>query len=226
MQLDIRHRSSVICTIQLLSRLIRLEHVLTIQRIRILRPLQGTSARRVDIGASDPVRLLTRIGPVVDLRDQRRRERVHDRRAVLPARELLHHLRVPAGVEVGRRPVPGDGDVVPADLFRFVVERLGDVAEEMDDELHRHLAVRRGEFGVLHARGVVCNGRDAAALGGAVAGEVDGTRARRRVFCIDKAGVLTVSEVGREILTEEDSLVWRTEFPCCCVAVIIGPARD
>ena len=74
------------------------------------------------------------------------------------------------------------------------MQGLRDVAEEVDEELHGLLAVRGREAVVVDALGVVCNGGDDAALRGAVAGEIDGARGWRRVFCIDEAGVTFVSE--------------------------------
>ena len=77
-------------------------------------------------------------------------------------------------MEVCSRAVPGDGDVVAAYFFRFVVQGLRDIAEEVDEEFHSLLAVRGGEAGVLDAGGVVCDGGRDAAFRSAVAGKVDG----------------------------------------------------
>ena len=57
----------------------------------------------------------------------------------------------------------------------------------MDEKLEGLGALRGGERGVLHARGVVGDGADDAAGFAAVAGLGDGAGGWRGVFCVDKA---------------------------------------
>lgn len=91
-------------------------------------------------------------------------------------------------MEVRGDAVPGDFDVVAADELGFVVQRLRDVAEEVDQELERLFVVGGRLLGVLKARGVVCDGADDAAGGWAVAGQSYGAGTWRLVVGVDKAG--------------------------------------
>ena len=141
LQFNIRHRPRVISAVQLHARLILLKHILTIQRIGVLRPLERAIARGLDVRAADPIRLLTRKLAIVNLRNQRVRKRGQSSRAVLPAGKFLHHLRVPAGVKICSLAVPGDRDIIAAYQFGFIVEGLRDVAEEVDEEFHGLLPV-------------------------------------------------------------------------------------
>ena len=92
-------------------------------------------------------------------------------------------------MKVGGGAIPCDVDIVAADELGFVVQGLRDVTQEVNEELQGLLAVRGREALVVDALGVVCDGGDDAALGGAVAGQIDGARGWRRVFGIDEAGV-------------------------------------
>lgn len=90
--------------------------------------------------------------------------------------------------------IPGDGDIVAAYFFSFIVEGLRDVAEEVDEEFHGLLAVCGREAFVVDTGGVVCDCGDDAAGRIAVAGKIDGARGWRRVFRIDEADATFVSE--------------------------------
>ena len=57
-------------------------------------------------------------------------------------------------MEVGALAVKLDVDVIAADLFGFVVQRLGDVAEEVDEEFEGFFGVFGGETTVLYALGL------------------------------------------------------------------------
>ena len=57
-------------------------------------------------------------------------------------------------VEICLLAVERDVDVVAADFFGFVVERLRYVAEEVDEELEGLLGVGGGEAAVLDALGL------------------------------------------------------------------------
>ena len=153
LQLNIWLRARIIRSIQLLIRLIDLQNVLTIDRIRILSPLQGARARRLDIRATDPASLLTAITPRIDHAD----ELVgigSDNGGAVAARVFFDHLRVPAGVQVGGCAVPGDGNLVAAKLFGFVMQRLGDVAEEMNQEFEGFFTVLEGITAVVDYLGL------------------------------------------------------------------------
>lgn len=99
---------------------------------------------------------------------------------------LLRDVGVPVGVQVVRVAVKGDLDVVAADLVGLVVEGLGDVAEEVDEELERLVDVGLAQAGVADALRVVGNGGDGTALAAAVALVVDVARRRRVVLGVDE----------------------------------------
>lgn len=63
-----------------------------------------------------------------------------------------------------------------------VLQRLCDVAEEVDKELERLLLVCGAQAAVLHALGVVLDGGDDAAALAAVAVDVDAAALRGRVW--------------------------------------------
>ena len=155
LHLNIRHRTRIIIPIQLLIRLIRLQHIFAIQRIRILRPLNSTILRRTDIHTTNPPILLPRITPTINSLNQLPRKPLHHTRRIFPTRILLHHLRVPTRVQVRSFSIPRDGDVVAADFLGFVVQGLGNVAHEMDDEFRGFFSVFGAEAAVLDAGGVV-----------------------------------------------------------------------
>lgn len=100
-------------------------------------------------------------------------------------------------MQVRRRPRPEHGDVVAADELAFGVQRLGDVAEEVDQERERLLAEGGRQVRRLRLRGVVGDGADDAAGGEAVAGEVYGAGGWGAVGCVDEAGKRVRFGVGR-----------------------------
>lgn len=103
-------------------------------------------------------------------------------------------------MEVGFFPVPGDEDVIAAYFFGFGVQRLGDVADEVDQEFEGFVLCGSGEGAVLDTGGVVGDGTDDAALSAAVAGEGDGAGGWRGVFCVDEAGEMnSFSWVGQRV---------------------------
>ena len=110
--------------------------------------------RCIHIHTTDPRRLLRRIRPSIDRGLQPRGERQQDRRSVTASRVVLHHLRVPGGVQVRRLPLPCNGNLVAAQGFRLVVQRLRDVSDEMDQELEGLLAVCEGAAAVVDALGL------------------------------------------------------------------------
>lgn len=99
LHLNIRFRSRIVRTIQLAIRLIHLQHIRTINAVRIPCPAQRTRARGPDISAGDPRCFLRRIGTTIDGRNQPIAERGDDRGPVAPS-ILFYHLRVPSRVEV------------------------------------------------------------------------------------------------------------------------------
>ncbi len=54
-------------------------------------------------------------------------------------------------MEIGRCTVPCNGDVVTAKRFGFVMERLGNVAKEVDEKFKGLLSIRSGVFLVIHS---------------------------------------------------------------------------
>ena len=68
------------------------------------------------------------------------------------------------------------------------MQRLRDVAEEVDEEFQGFGLFGGGEGGVLDAGGVVGDGADDTACGAAVAGEGDGAGGWGGVFGVDEAG--------------------------------------
>ena len=121
LQLEIRLRPRIITPIELHPRLISFKHVLTIQRIRILRPAQRTLTRSPHIHTINPTSFLTRIRPRIDPRNQFIREIRHRSRTIASTSGLLNHLRIPACVQVRRLAIPRNGYVVAAYGFGFVV---------------------------------------------------------------------------------------------------------
>ena len=95
------------------------------------------------IHARDPRRFLAAVAAAVDARFQLGREGFQDRGRVLAAGHLFDHLRVPARVQVGFGAFPCDIYIIPSQGLGFIVEWLGDVAEEVDQELERFLSVFR-----------------------------------------------------------------------------------
>jgi hypothetical protein len=77
-------------------------------------------------------------------------------------------------------------DSVPARLERLIVQRLCDVADEVDDELDRLSGVGSGQLPVARALRVVGDGRYDAAGRAAIAYEVNVAGRGRIVFCIDE----------------------------------------
>ena len=47
--------------------------------------------------------------------------------------------------------VPRDVDLITPKRFRFVMERLGDVAKEVDEKLQGLLSVRDGVAGIIYS---------------------------------------------------------------------------
>ena len=89
--------------------------------------------------------------------------------------ELVGDARVPEGMQVPEGAVEGRVDLVASDRDGFVVERLGDVAHEVDDPAESVVELFGGQLRrFLDALGVVCDGGDDAAFFGmAVAVVVD-----------------------------------------------------
>ena len=178
LDLNNRFRPGVIAPTQFLSRLIGLEHILAVIRVGVLRPLKRTRGlygavswmylshiraacekdiqtyRRININTTHPPRLLRRIHPGIDRSLQPRRKRQQDGRGIPAPGIVLHHLRVPGRMQIRRLSLPRHGDLVPAQGFRLVVQRLRDVADEMDQELEGLLAVREGAAAVVDALGL------------------------------------------------------------------------
>ena len=110
--------------------------------------------RRINIHTLHPPRLLRRIRPGIDRSLQLRSKRQQDRRGIPASGIVLHHLRVPSRVQIRRVPLPRNRNLVAAHGFRLVVQRLRDVADEMDQELEGLLAVREGAAAVVDALGL------------------------------------------------------------------------
>ena len=84
-------------------------------------------------------------------------------------------------------PVIGNGNAIPTDIERLVVQWLVDIADKMDDEAHRVQQLCGAGGRVLQLGGEVRNGTDdATALAAAVAGEVDAAARGRRVVGVDE----------------------------------------
>jgi hypothetical protein len=54
-------------------------------------------------------------------------------------------------MKIGLCTFPCDGDVVTAKRFGFVMERLGNVANEVDEKFKGLLSVRSGVFFIIHS---------------------------------------------------------------------------
>lgn len=98
----------------------------------------------------------------------------------------------------------------------------------MDQEFEGLHARGAGEPGVLHARGVVCDGADDAAGGEAVTREDDGAGLWGLVFGVDEAGegVLVLVGEGGVGIERARVLVWGAEMAGARVAVVVGPTGD
>lgn len=103
--------------------------------------MQRTRACRLDIVTRHPRSLLGAVRPAINSRDQFVRE-CCDHRSGIAARVLFDHLSVPGRVEVGVLAVPEDRNLVAADFLGFVVQRLGNITEKVDQELQSLLSVR------------------------------------------------------------------------------------
>jgi hypothetical protein len=103
------------------------------------------------------------------------------------AADFVGDARVPEGVQVPVGAVEGRVDRVASDRDGFVVERLGDVAHEVDDPAESVVELFGGQLRrLLDALGVVGDGGDDAAFfGGAVAVVVDVAGVGRIVFGVD-----------------------------------------
>lgn len=115
------------------------------------------------------------------------------------ADELLGDAGVPDVVQVEVGAVEEDADAVAAAGDVLGVQRLVDVADEVDDELGGLLAVDGAQLagGVDQPRGVVVQGGDDAALGLAVARQVDVAARRRAVLGVDEVeGPREVAPLG------------------------------
>lgn len=105
---------------------------------------------------------------------------------------------VPDGVEIGALGAEEDVDVVAAAALGLGVQRLVDVAEEVEQEPERLALVRRGAAGAHHPRRLVHDGGDdAALLRVAVASHVDAAFVRRVVPRVDVVPPRRVVEGGR-----------------------------
>lgn len=111
-------------------------------------------------------------------------------RAVGAAQPLVGNLAVPHVVQVVVLAVPADVEAVAALGNVLVVQRLVEVADEVDDELGGLGALRPGQVGVERLGGVVCQGADDAPVRLAVALEVDLAGMGRRVVGVDEVEVL------------------------------------
>ena len=81
-------------------------------------------------------------------------------------------------------PVPCYGNVIAANFVLFVMEGLGDVAEEVDYEFEILFAICGAVTPVVDALGVVCYSAHDAARGAAVAGVVYAAGCWGVVFCV------------------------------------------
>lgn len=147
------------------------------------------------VGRSQPPDPVRGIFPLINLARQRVRPALGLRvgpAAAHAAHELLGDARVPHVVQVEAAAVEQHVDAVAPALHVLRVQRLVDVADEVDDELGGDGALpgREGAVGVEQARGVVVQGADdAAAVFFAVALEVDAAVLGRRVLGVDEVEV-------------------------------------
>jgi hypothetical protein len=109
-----------------------------------------------DIQAFGPARGLRSVDAAVDGIVEGRSPSLRIRKSVA-AGELLGDLGVPDMVQVGRGPGKSDVDVVATDLQGFVMQRLVDVADEMDDKTERMVDLGVAQSGRNDTLSVVCN---------------------------------------------------------------------
>lgn len=105
------------------------------------------------------------------------------------AEQLLGDARVPDVVQVQLAALPLHVDAVAALRDVLDVQRLVDVADEVDDELGRLRPAPRPQLRVQHLRRVVLDRAHDAAVLLAVALEVDAAVRRRRVLGVDEVEV-------------------------------------
>lgn len=148
-------------------------------------PAGGRGDDIVDVVAGDPAGGLGLVGAGGDVADEGVGPGLGVGQGVA-ANQGLGDVSVPVGVQVVAVALVGDLDVVSANLVGLIVERLGQVANEVDEELEGLLDVGGGEAAVSNALGVVGHGRDGAARAAAVAVIVDVAVGGRAVLGVDE----------------------------------------
>ena len=181
-----RHRAIVISPIEILI-LIPIRHdIRAHERIRLSGPLQRTCSGIAQALLLNPCPTTTGL-TMIQPRGPRPRKR-HLRISATtqgPASMLPGNQGIPHAVQVGMHTVKDDGDVIAPAALGLGVQRLMDVAEEMDHEPQALAAVEPVQAPVRYARRVVCDrAHDAAAA--AVARHVDTARRGRRVSRVDE----------------------------------------
>lgn len=159
--------------------------------IPLPRPTQPSPNHILEVQSHQPLLPLCRKLPSLNLARQLPRplQRAHIRLPPPPhpaPNPPLGNTRVPHVVQVQLAPLPQHMDAIAAAGDVLIVQRLVDVADKVHDELGGLRAQPRGQVRVEHLRRVVLDGRHDAALGFAVAREVDGARVRGRVFGVDE----------------------------------------
>lgn len=156
--------------------------------IPLSRPTQRSPSRILKINPIQPLLALRLELPILDLGSEFRRplERLTVRLPPHPANQALSNARIPHMVQIQLVALPQHVDAVASARDILIVQRLVDVADKVHDELGGLRAQPGGHVRVEDLRGVVLDGGHDAALGLAVALELDGARVRRRVFGVDE----------------------------------------
>ena len=123
------------------------------ERVRLAGPPRRGGHRIFEVNALEPSRgqVLVRAGLDVGRQRSGPLLRIGERRA---AGVLLGDGGVPHGVQVCGCPGEGDRHVVAAEIVVLVVQRLVDVADEVDDEHEGFVDVCAAELGVLDTGGL------------------------------------------------------------------------
>ena len=150
---DQRHRTGSILPAQLLPFNLIFKHVLAHQFIRIISPFERTTLRITDIQTGAPFLFKTGVYTGLEAFFQLVRES-YDTGFGGPASGCFDDFRVPDLVQVYVVAAEEHVDGVAAAEFMFRVERLVDVADEVEDEAEGLGALGPGEGFVLDPGGL------------------------------------------------------------------------
>jgi hypothetical protein len=153
------------------------EHARAHVQVSVARPCQSRPLRISNIISLEPSLLAIIVLADLDIRGQvcRPELSVVERHVAFDVADFVGDARVPEGVQVPVGAVEGRVDRVASDRDGFVVQGLGDVADEVDQPAESVVELFGGQLRrLLDALGVVCDGGDDAAFFGmAVAVVVD-----------------------------------------------------